>query len=139
MSVASARTDGADAGRWRVAVLEDAGEYLAVDGRGSQQQVAGRLLNVCDGVLGQAMRMLVLITTNEPLTRLDDALRRPGRQLADVRFGLLDRREIASWCAARSLRPPDRESATLADLYAYASGARMPAPTQRLGFTAAGE
>lgn len=52
--------------RWRVFVLEDAGEFLAHDARAATGQALPRLLNVCDGVLGQAMRVLLVITTNEP-------------------------------------------------------------------------
>jgi hypothetical protein len=136
MSVASAHGEG-DGGRWRVAVLEDAGEQLAFDGRGSQQAV-GRLLNVGDGVLGQALRMLVLITTNEPLDRLDARVRRPGRQLAEVPFAPLNRDEIGRWCADRPLEPPDRGSVTLADLYALAAGAELSAPPRPVGFSPAG-
>ena len=55
------------ADRWKIVVLEDAGEFLASDAKHLKGQALSRLLNVCDGVLGQAMRALVLVTTNEPL------------------------------------------------------------------------
>lgn len=47
---------GATAGRWKIMVLEDSGEYLAPDAKHIAGQALSRLLNVCDGVLGQAMR-----------------------------------------------------------------------------------
>jgi hypothetical protein len=135
MSVASARGDDARS-RWRVAVLEDAGEHLA-DGRSGRQGVS-RLLNVGDGVLGQALRLLVVVTTNEPLERLDERVRRPGRLLAEVRFAPLARDEVVRWCEQRALAPLERERATIADLYAYAAGRDLPAATRPLGFAGAG-
>lgn len=123
--------------RWRVFVLEDAGEFLADDARAATGQALSRLLNVCDGVLGQAMRILLLITTNEPSTRAHPALSRPGRCLAVTEFGPLDRTEIEVWCRARSVLPPDVTAATIAELYAHADG-RMPLrPARPFGFASA--
>jgi hypothetical protein len=134
MSVASAQGDNAS-DRWRVAVLEDAGEHLSHGGSG--RQVVGRLLNVGDGVLAQALRLLLVVTTNEPLECLDERLRRPGRLLAEIPFAPLTREETARWCEQRSLEPLDRERATIADLYSYAAGRELPATARPLGFAPA--
>lgn len=40
------------ANRWKIVVLEDAGEFLAPDAKHLKGQALSRLLNVCDGVLG---------------------------------------------------------------------------------------
>ena len=108
--------------RWRVLVLEDAGEYLALDGKQLAGQGLSRLLNVCDGVLGQATRSLVLVTTNESLSSLNPALSRPGRCLADTEFELLDQSEIELWCDQRELESPEVSKTSLADLFAHADG-----------------
>ena len=125
------------ANRWKIVVLEDAGEFLAPDAKHLKGQALSRLLNVCDGVLGQAMRALVLVTTNEPLGHLHPALARPGRCLADIAFKRFGRREIADWCSAHRADPPDNHAASLADLYAHLDG-RPPAPPRRaIGFAPA--
>mgnify|MGYP001049821246 CR=1 FL=1 len=119
--------------RWRVAVLEDAGELLAreqLDGR----PALARLLNVCDGPLGDAMRMLVLVTTNRRPEALHPALVRPGRRLADVAFTPLSADEAARWCRARGVAPLPRRQATIAELYAHAEGRELPAPPPPVGF-----
>lgn len=77
--------DGDD-GRWSVFVLEDAEALLRKDTGGSAM---GKLLNLADGLLGQGLRCLFLITTNEPLGRIHPAVVRPGRCLAQVAFGPL--------------------------------------------------
>jgi|GEM_PF-4377890 len=86
--------------RRRSIVLEDAGEYLAPDAKQARGQALSRLLNVCDGVLGQAMRALILVTTNEPLRTLHPALSRPGRCLAQIAFERFDRPGIERWAEA---------------------------------------
>lgn len=108
--------------RWRVLVLEDAGEYLAPDAKHVAGQALSRLLNVCDGVLGQATRSLVLVTTNEPLRSLHPALSRPGRCLSEIEFARLSRAEIELWCASRSTPPPATSGASLAELFALLEG-----------------
>ncbi|MDQ4049244.1 MAG: DUF5925 domain-containing protein, partial [Actinomycetota bacterium] len=81
---------GPDGGhRWRLIVLEDAGELLAADARAVAGQALSRLLNLTDGLLGAGMRVIVLVTTNEPLRRLHPAVVRPGRAWAEVEFAAL--------------------------------------------------
>jgi len=123
--------------RWRVIVLEDAGEYLAPDAQMRAGQALSRLLNVCDGVLGQATRCLVLVTTNEPLPTLHPALSRPGRCLSQIEFHELGREEIGRWCAGRSIEPPTARSATLAELFAHAEGRGVVSGGSGFGFAAA--
>ena len=77
--------------RWRLVVLEDAGELLAADARAVAGQGLSRLLNLADGLLGEGLRVVVLVTTNEPLRRLHPAVVRPGRTWAEVEFGELER------------------------------------------------
>jgi hypothetical protein len=66
-------------GRWRLLVLEDTGEMLSADARERAGHGLGRLLNVADGLIGQGLRVLILVTTNEKIGRLHPAVSRPGR------------------------------------------------------------
>ncbi len=83
------------------------------------RQAMARLLNVTDGLLGQGLRAMVCITTNEELSRLHPAVVRPGRCLAEIEIGRLTRAEALAWLGA-----PARikeEGATLAELFALSS------------------
>ncbi len=75
-----------DDGMWRVLVVEDADELIRADAKERVGQALARLLNLADGLLGQGLRVLTLITTNEPIDRLHPALVRPGRCLAEIEF-----------------------------------------------------
>jgi hypothetical protein len=121
---------------WRVLVLEDSGEYLTPDAKQVAGQALSRLLNVCDGALGQATNTLVLVTTNEHLGGLHPALARPGRCVAQVEFHELGREEITRWCGARELVPPPAQRVTLANLFAHAEG-RACREEREFGFGAA--
>lgn len=58
------------------------------------------MLNLADGILGQGMNVLALLTTNEETSRLHPALVRPGRCLAAVEFSPFDHREGSAWLNA---------------------------------------
>ncbi len=81
-----------DDGRWSVFVLEDAETLLRKETGGPSM---AKLLNLTDGLLGQGLRCLFLITTNEPLGRLHPAVVRPGRCLAQVEFAPLPATQAA--------------------------------------------
>ncbi len=126
--------EGDDADRWRLLILEDAGELIAADARAITGHALSRLLNVTDGLLGQGTRTMLLITTNEPVGRLHPATRRAGRCLADIEFTPLTCAEANAWLAARGReRRVDRPTA-LAELFAEASESRVEAPAASASF-----
>ena len=119
--------------QWRLIVLEDAGEMLAPDAKSQVGQGLGRLLNLCDGLLGQGLRVLVLITTNEQVGSLHAAVSRPGRCLAQVSFEKFDQRQANEWLKAHESNTAVTKSSTLADLYALLDGG-VAAPARAAGF-----
>lgn len=102
--------------RWKVLVVEDADELIRVNARVDEGASMSRLLNLTDGILGHGLRVLLLITTNEPMRGLHPAVVRPGRCLADVQFRAFNRSEAAAWLDGVEAAPPSGEM-TLADLY----------------------
>lgn len=117
---------GKDKPRWRVLVLEDVAELVQTDSREKVGQSLSRLLNVVDGLIGQGLRVLVLITTNEDFTHLHPAVARPGRCAANVRFDPLVRWRCEQWAKRHGVGLEGSEY-TLAELYAALAGQRMPA------------
>lgn len=102
--------DNQEDGRWQLLVLEDA-ESLLHKGAGATGMA--KLLNLADGLLGQGLRCLFLVTTNEPLGAVHPALVRPGRCLARIEFTAL-----APTQAAGLLSRPVERAMTLADVMA---------------------
>jgi Domain of unknown function (DUF5925)/ATPase family associated with various cellular activities (AAA) len=118
---------------WRVLLLEDTGELLSADARELMGQGLSRFLNVVDGLIGQGLRVLALVTTNEEIRRLHPAVARPGRAAANVEFAPFTPEEAHEWLAARGVEDGARQPRTLAELYAKAEGVD-PAEQRLVGF-----
>jgi hypothetical protein len=118
---------------WRLLVMEDTGELLSADARERTGQGLSRFLNVVDGLIGQGLRVIVLVTTNEEIKKLHPAVARPGRCAANVMFDYLGRDEASGWLAAHGIDEESRGSRTLASLYAQAEG-RDPSESVLVGF-----
>jgi hypothetical protein len=120
--------------RWRLLVLEDTGELLSTDAKAESGQGLSRFLNTVDGLIGQGVRALVLVTTNEHLRHLHPAVARPGRCAERVEFRALTANEAAAWLSGNSVgvRPG---GGTLAELFAHGMG-RDPEQHPPVGFHA---
>jgi hypothetical protein len=118
---------------WRLLVLEDAGELIQADARAAAGQGLSRFLNVVDGLIGQGLRVLVLVTTNEEIRKLHPAVVRPGRCAANIEFGPLPATEAAEWLSAQGLDERPQSPVSLASLYARVEG-RSPEETRLVGF-----
>lgn len=101
---------------WRLIVAEDCDEYLRPSARDDAGAGLGRLLNLADGLLGQGHNALILLSTNEDLSRLHPAVIRPGRCLAKTHFRKFNRSEAAEWLRRRAGNPADVAEMTLAEL-----------------------
>ena len=118
---------------WRLVVVEDVDELLRADARLVSGQALSRLLNLTDGLIGQGLNVLLLLTTNEPVGQLHPAVTRPGRCLAEVALSALSPAEAAAWLGDRHRRP--ERPLTLAELYALRGdvAARVSARAERQG------
>ncbi len=99
--------------RWKLVIAEDADEYVRSDARRRAGASLGRLLNVADGMLGQGLNTLVLLTTNEEIARLHPAVVRPGRCLCLIEFERFNAAEARAWLDDDSVI----DEPTLAELY----------------------
>jgi Domain of unknown function (DUF5925)/ATPase family associated with various cellular activities (AAA) len=115
LELAGAHESGADE-HWRLVIAEDCDEYLSADAKERAGASLGRLLNLCDGILGHGLRVLVLLTTNEDVGRLHPAITRPGRCLSSIEFEPLRPAEARTWLGAGVAAP--EAPMTLAQLFA---------------------
>jgi len=129
--------DGDD--MWKLLVLEDTGELLSTDAKEQVGQGLSRLLNLCDGLIGQGLRVLTLITTNEDLVALHPAMIRPGRCAAQVAFGPLSVEQANAWLRSHDTSTRVRAPTPLATLYEMVgTTSRIEAvapPKPRAGFS----
>ncbi len=105
--------------RWKVLIVEDSDEYLTMDAKQRSGQSLSRLLNLTDGLVGQGLNILVMMTTNEPVANLHPAIARVGRCLANVQFESFGYEEAMEWLKKNgSSNIPEREM-TLAQMYSF--------------------
>lgn len=119
--------------RWRLLILEDTGELLSADAKERSGQSLSRLLNVVDGLIGQGLRVLALVTTNEPLQSLHPAIARPGRCAVDVEFELFSQEDAKDWLATYDIHDVWPGRATLAELYGRLHDFHGAKSRQRIG------
>jgi Domain of unknown function (DUF5925) len=125
--------EGEGSKAWRLLILEDTGELLTPDAKSIIGQGLSRFLNVVDGLIGQGLRILVLVTTNEPIKALHPAVARPGRCAANIEFERLSAEESNAWLErSGSAERVDRPT-LLGDLYAMQAG-QAPGTMPPTGF-----
>lgn len=103
--------------RWRLIIIEDADELIRNDAKDRTGQALSHLLNVTDGIVGQGLHAMFLITTNEPLSALHPAVTRHGRCLANVSVGPLSPTEATVWMLSRGRAAQFSDPKPLAELY----------------------
>jgi len=114
---------------WKLLVMEDTGELLTENARDRSGQGLARLLNVVDGFIGQGLKILILITTNEEFDKLHPAVSREGRCAAAVKFDGLDANEATKFLSAHGSTEVLNDlhaSYNIADLYAKLKGDTGP-------------
>lgn len=115
---------------WRLLVLEDTGELLQPDAKAVIGQGLARFLNLVDGLIGQGLRVLVLVTTNEEIKKLHPAVARPGRCAAEIAFARLSEPEADAWLEAHGSTTAAERGRTVAELYSMLAGGEDLAPSE---------
>ena len=117
-------------------ILEDVGEMFSEDAKVRFSDQFSTLANVTDGLMSLLGNVTFLLTFNYDVGKLDPALTRPGRCLAEVEVPLLSADE-----AQRVLGPDlvmrDDGPHSLAELYAIKREAgehRFTVPKRTMGF-----
>lgn len=119
---------------WRFLIMEDTGELLSADARERSGQGLSRLLNVVDGLIGQGLRILILITTNEELGKLHPAISRPGRCLARILFTSLDAETANYWLHEKGSHHRVDHAHTIAELFSMLHDQQTTQPPRSVGF-----
>ncbi len=108
--------EGQRSRRWNLVVCEDADDFISKAARRRTGSGLGRLLNLADGLLGQGLNTILLLTSNTRGDELDPALLRPGRCLANIQFSRFAAAEARAWLLNPRATVPVG-GLTLAELY----------------------
>lgn len=122
----------------RLIIIEDSAELFSSDCRSTPG--FSRLLNVTDGIIGQGLRCVFLLTANEELGKIDPAIKRPGRCIQCLNFPALPVNQANEWLAANNCKQRVKNDTMLADLYGMKSAKvrkELLAPQEKFGFVPA--
>jgi hypothetical protein len=106
--------------KWKMIVVEDAGEFLSADAKVATGQSLSRLLNATEGIIGQGLRVVFLFSTNERIGKLHPALKRAGRCKANIEFNKLPLQQARGWLVGRGVDAHPESAKALSDLYSLA-------------------
>ena len=116
-----------------VLVIEDAEEAVAKRDGISDTSVSN-LLNLTDGLLGDAMKVKVICTFNTPLKNIDPALLRKGRLALQYEFKRLEIEDSQKLADNLKLGIKVEKGMTLAELYNYQQPEPSKTDGQTIGF-----
>lgn len=105
--------------RWRMLLMEDAGELIHANAKDKAGQGLSRLLNMTDGLLGEGRNLIIGITTNDDIKELHPAVTRPGRCMVKAEIPKFSPEDARTWLGEDSAKlfSSVGESATLAELF----------------------
>lgn len=118
-----------------IMVLEDADSILVPRAADNMNAISG-LLNLSDGLLGRALDIRIIATTNAVIEDMDEALTRPGRLCRHITTGPLPAAQADALCRKMGVKRPTTWAATLAEIYKWAKdpGVTGPAKDKPRGF-----
>ena len=122
----------------RLIIIEDSAELFSSDCRSTPG--FSRLLNVTDGIIGQGLRCVFLLTANEELGKIDPAIKRPGRCIQCLNFPALPKDQANEWLTANGCKARAKDDMMLADLYGMKSAKvrkELLTPQTKFGFVSA--
>ena len=102
----------------RLLIVEDSDEFLRHNSKDATGQGLGRLLNITDGMVGQGLKIIILITTNENVSDFHPALTRSGRCLANMHFSHFSAPDANEWLTKHGSDKNVDKATSIADLYA---------------------
>jgi type II secretory pathway predicted ATPase ExeA len=101
-----------DTERYKLLIMEDVDELIKAEAKQTVGQSFSRLLNLGDGFLGQGLDLAIVLTTNEPVEKLNPAITRPGRCLANIEVPPFTPTQASKWLGDKVTKKH-----TLAEMY----------------------
>lgn len=118
-----------------ILILEDAEQAVRERGNGGDDSVVSTLLNLSDGILGNILRITLIVSWNMDRQYVDKALLRRGRLLLEHDFTALNMEDAERLVKHLGKDIKVTEPMTLADIYGVqADETYVPKPRREMGF-----
>lgn len=108
-----------------VLIIEDA-ENIIKDRQYQDNQAVANLLNLSDGLLGDCLNLQIIATFNSDIAKIDSALLRKGRLIAEWKFDKLELAQAQKLSQQLGFESEISEAMTLAEIYGLNEQAITP-------------
>ena len=102
-----------------ILILEDAEKAIVKRDGNGEASLVSTLLNMTDGILGDVLKLNVIVTYNCKRAEIDEALLRKGRLKAEYSFDPLNKENAAKLIKKLKIKMEAEDKLTLADIYNY--------------------
>lgn len=102
-----------------VLILEDAEKAITKREHNNDSSLVSTLLNMTDGILGDVLKLNVIVTYNCDRQDIDEALLRKGRLKAEHTFNKLSQDNVKKLAKKLKLNMDVKEDMTLAEIFNY--------------------
>jgi len=102
-----------------VLILEDAEKAITKREHNNDSSLVSTLLNMTDGILGDVLKLNVIVTYNCDRQDIDEALLRKGRLKAEHTFNKLSQDNVKKLAKKLKLNIDVKEDMTLAEIFNY--------------------
>jgi len=117
-----------------VLIIEDCEQILMDREGGNTTAAIANILNMSDGLLGDALSIKIICTFNTPLSKIDKALTRRGRMIARYEFGELQREKAERLALNNHLGLDHSRPLTLANIFGGLNEIETKVEKQKMGF-----
>lgn len=117
-----------------VLILEDCEQILLDREAGNRSTAIANILNLGDGLLGDALGIKVICTFNTSLSKIDKALTRKGRMIARYEFGELQSEKAEKLASKNALNLDHSKPLTLANIFGGLAHIEAKTEKRQLGF-----
>ena len=117
-----------------VLIIEDCEQILMDREGGNTTAAIANILNLSDGLLGDALGIKIICTFNTPLSKIDKALTRKGRMIVRYEFGELQREKAEKLALKNQIDLDHSRPLTLANIFGGLNEIESKVEKRPLGF-----
>jgi ATP-dependent 26S proteasome regulatory subunit len=120
-----------------VLVIEDAEKVVSSREYSNEGSVVSTILQLTDGLFSDCLNIKIICTFNSSMEKIDRALLRKGRMIAQYEFKPLCREKAARLSQSLGMGETE-EDMTLADIFRQKEKGFRQAPPKQIGFSLKG-
>ena len=117
-----------------VLVIEDAERVVSERGNGGSAVGVSNILNMTDGIMGDIMKIQIICSFNMNRNKIDSALLRKGRLIAEHKFDALDTEHSNNLLSKLGSKSTTDKPLTLAQIYNIDEEEYLAPSSKKVGF-----